>query len=682
MRALKEGLKFQAHAIKSGYIPTIVTTNQLIHLYSKHGLTEEAQKLFDGMPERNVFSWNTILNTHIKSRNFNKARTLFDSSPSKDSVTYNSMIAGYARSDGYESEAIELFIQMQYDNGIARMDEFTLTTMLNLVAKLRVLCYGRQVHSFMVKSGSDLSAFSLCSLIDMYSKCGSFSDASRVVKECDGEGLMDLVVKNALIAACCREGQMDMARDIFFDNAELNDSVSWNTMISGYVQNGSEEKAIELFRLMDQEGFQWNEHTLASLLKACSALKSLKVGKEVHAWVLKEGMCSNPFISSGIIDIYCKCGNMRYTESVHKTVGMSNIFAITSMIVGYSAKGDMPQARRLFDSLAEKNFVIWTAIISGYVKLQQCEDAFVLFREYAAEETIAPDAVILVSMLGACAIRANVDLGKQIHAYFLRMGITMDEKAVSACIDMYSKCGLILYGQRMFRIVSVRDIVIYNVMIAGCAHHGYGYEAISLFDEMIGQGLQPDDVTFIAILSACRHSGLIEVAESYFLSMIKDYGILPEIDHYACMVDLYGRSNQLEKAVAFMEKMPFEPDSIILSSFLNACRANRNVELARIAESKLLEIEGCNGSRYFQLASVYASGGEWDEMGRVMRTMRGKEIKKLAGCSWVQLGSGVQTFISGDRSHSEAEAIYSTLGCLTNELYDKASIDEKSPTLV
>ncbi|KAL7156678.1 hypothetical protein ABFS83_02G024800 [Erythranthe nasuta] len=673
MRALKEGLKFQSHALKSGFLPTIVTTNQLIDLYSKHGFIEDAQKLFDEMPDRNVFSWNTILNTYIKSRNFSRARIIFDSSPCKDSVTYNSMIAGYARCDGYEREAIELFNQMQFDNnGIARIDEFTLTTMLNLIAKLRVLRYGMQVHCFMVKSGSDLSAFALSSLIDMYSKCGSFSDASRVVKECDGEGFVDLVVKNALIAACCREGQMETAEQIFFTNPEFNDNVTWNTMISGYIQKGCEKKAIELFKRMGQEGFQRNEHTLASLLTACSSLKDLKLGKEVHAWVLKQRMCSNSFISSGIIDIYCKCGSMSYAEGVFKTFGIGNIFAVTSMIVGYSAKGDMKQARRLFDSLGEKNFVIWTAIISGYVRLQNCEDAFILFCEYAENETVVLDAVILVSLLCACAIKANVDFGKQIHAYILRTGIPMDEKAISAIIDMYSKCGSIVYSRRIFRTVSVKDTVIYNVMIAGFAHHGYEQEAIFLFEDMIAKGLKPDAVTFIALLSACRHSGLITVGEQYFSSMSENYRITPETDHYACMVDLYGRSNQLEKAVSFMEKMPFEPDSIIISTFLNACRANRNMELARTAERKLMEIEGYNGnngSRYFQLASVYASGGEWGEMGRVMRIMRGKEVKKVAGCSWVQIGNGVHIFTSGGRSHAEAEAIYSILGCLINELY-------------
>ncbi|KAL6497767.1 hypothetical protein OROHE_027006 [Orobanche hederae] len=683
MRSLKDGLKLQTHAIKSGFLPLIVTTNQLINLYSKHGLTDDARKLFDEMPDRNVFSWNTIINAYIMSRNFNKARDLFDSFPCKDSVTYNSMISGYARSDGYESEAIELFTQMQFENSTAQIDEFTLTTMLNLVAKLRFLHYGTQVHSFMVKSGNDLSGFALSSLIDMYSKCGSFSDAFGVVDRRHDDCLVDLVVKNSLVAACCRVGELEKAREIFLKNPKLNDSVSWNTMISGYAQNGFELEAVELFKLMAEEGFQRNEHTFASLLTACSTLKSLKLGKEVHARVLKEKMSLNSFISSGIIDIYCKCGDMRYAESVYKMVGKHNIFAVTSMIVGYSARSNMLEARRIFDLLVEKNFVVWTAIISGYVRLHQCEDAFVLFREYiTCKETIIPDGAILVSLLCACAIRASVEPGKQIHAYILRMGIKIDEKAVSALIDMYSKCGFILYAQRSFLSVGIKDTIIYNVMISGCAHHGCEYEAITYFEEMIENGLQPDAITFVALLSACRHRGLVEAGENYFSSMTKDYAITPETDHYACMVDLYGRSNQLEKAVAFMEKMPLEPDPIMLSAFLNACRENRNTELARMAEKKIMEIEGDNGSRYFQLASVYALGGKWDEMGRIMRTMRGMEVKKLAGCSWVRVGNGVHVFTSGDRSHHEAEAIYCILGCLTDEMYDKYSVDENYLKLI
>ncbi|KZV43830.1 pentatricopeptide repeat-containing protein [Dorcoceras hygrometricum] len=673
MRALEEALKSHVHAIKSGFINAIFNTNNLIGWYSEHGLVEAAHKLFDEMSERNVYSWNAIINAYIKSRNLIKARSLFDSCPCKDHVTYNSMISGYARSGRYENEAIELLIQMQCDDDAGRIDEFTLTTTLNMIAKLRVIDYGRQLHSFMVKSGNDLSSFALSSLIDMYSKCGNFLDCRRILSDVP---LVDLVVKNTLLAACFREGKLEIARSMFFANPEVNDNVSWNTMISGYLQNGLEKEAIELFKRMAELGFQWNEHTFASLL-VCSTLKSLSIGKEVHSWVLKGGLLSNPFISSGLVDIYCKCGNMKYAEIVHETFGIGNLFSTTSMIVGYSAEGNMIKARRLFDSSTEKNPVMWTAIISGYTKLQKCEDAFVLFHKFTVEEATIPDLLILISLLGACALRASMVPGKQIHAYIIRTGVKVDEKASCALIDMYSKCGSTIYAQRIFERMSQRDSVIYNVMIACCAHHGNENEATKLFEKMVEQGLQPDAVTFIALLSACRHRGLVEDGEKYFSVMTKDYGIPPEIDHYSCMVDLYVRSNQLKKALTFIGKMDIKPDPVMWSTFLNACQGNGNIELAEIAESTLLQIEGDNGARYVQLASVYASVGKWVEMGRIMNKMRRKEVKKLTGCSWLHIGSEIHIFTSGDLSHSDAKAIYNTLGNLSHEIYD-ADVSNKT----
>ncbi|PSS02574.1 Pentatricopeptide repeat-containing protein [Actinidia chinensis var. chinensis] len=669
MRSLKDRLKSHGSAIKAGFTPTIFNSNQLISLYSKHGLTQEAQKLFDEMPERNVFSWNAIIWAHVESLNLKQAQALFESAPDRDSVTYNSMLSGFVRTDGYETHALKLFVKMQSTSARVKIDEVTLTTMLNLTAKLCVLSYARQLHSFMVKTANDSSGFSMSALIDMYSKCGCFQDACQVFNGYSGFGI-DLVSKNAIVAACCREGELEMAKNIFWCQPELNDRVSWNTLISGYAQNGYEEESIKLFGCMLKDGFGWNEHTFASILSACSGLKKLKLGKEIHAWVLKDGMLSNPFISSAIVDVYCKCGNMKYTESVYAAIGVENSFMITSMIGGYSSQGNMVEAKRLFDSLSEKNAVVWTTMFTGYVKSRQCEAVFELLSEFKAKETTVSNALILISVLGACAIQAAMDPGKQIHAYILRRGIEMEEKLISAMVDMYSKCGNITYARRIFERAAVRDSVLYNVMIAGYAHHGYENEAIGLFEEMLEGGFRPDEVTFLALLSACRHCGLVEMGEKYFYSMTKEFAIAPEIDHYACLIDLYGRAKQLEKVVAFTRTIPVERDAVLLGTFLNTCKINRNVELAREAEEELLRIEGDNGARYVQLANVYAAEGKWVEMGRIRKKMRGKEVKKLAGCSWVYVESRVHIFTSGDRSHSQTEAIYSILVCLTSELND------------
>ncbi|XP_034681277.1 putative pentatricopeptide repeat-containing protein At3g18840 isoform X2 [Vitis riparia] len=507
MRSIKDGLRFHAHAIKKGITSTVFTSNQLIHLYSKHGLLAEAHKLFDEMPERNVFTWNAIIWAYIKTQNLKQARELFDSAPSKDLVTYNSMLSGYINTDGYETNALKLFIEMQSLNDETRIDEFSLTRMLNLSAKLSMESYGKQLHSYMVKTANNLSGFAVSSLVDMYSKCGCFREVCQVFDGC--AGVLDLVSKNAMVAACCREGELEMGVNLFWRDLELNDVVSWNTLISGYVQNGCEEDALKLFVHMKENEVRWNEHTIAGLLSACAGLRSLKLGKEVHGWVLKYELGFNPFISSGLVDVYCKCGNLKYAELVYATIGTGNAFSITSMIVGHSSQGNMGEARRLFDSLTEKSSIIWTALFTGYVKSQQCEAVFELLSEFRVKEAMVPDALILISVLGACAIQAALNPGKQIHAYVLRIEIELDEKLLSAMVDMYSKSGNIKYAEKIFQRVTNRDAVIYNIMTAGYAHHGHENQAIQKFEEMLERGVRPDAVTFVALLSACRHCGLV-----------------------------------------------------------------------------------------------------------------------------------------------------------------------------
>ncbi|XP_010255696.1 PREDICTED: putative pentatricopeptide repeat-containing protein At3g18840 [Nelumbo nucifera] len=662
MKPLEAALRRHAQLIKNGLPPPVFIYNQLIQFYSKVDRLKEARHVFDAMPERNVFTWNAIIYAYIKNQDLRQARALFDSAPHKDSVTYNSMISGYVSVNGFESQALELFSEMQAQQ--FRIDEFTLTTMLNLSAKLVAPLYGSQLHAYMVKTANDFSGFAVSSLIDMYSKCGCFFEACQLFNGC---GVLDLVSKNAMVAACCREGDMEMAIDLFRKAPELNDAVSWNTLISGYAQNGYGKEALELFVQMQENGISWNEHTFASVLSACSSLRSLRNGKEVHAWVLKAGLSSNPFINTGIVDVYCKCGNTEYAESVHVT-GSENAYTTTSLIVGHSSLGNMVDARRHFDTLAEKNSVVWTALFSGYLKCRQCEAVLQLFREFKEKEIVVPDALILVNVISACAIQASLDPGKQVHGYILRTGIQMEEKLSSALVDMYAKCGQIEYAEHIFLKVSSRDRVLYNALLAGYAHHGCEGKTIQLFREMLQRGITPDAVTFIGLLSACRHAGSVEAGEKYFSCMTDDFALSPEIDHYSCMIDLYGRANQLDKAMTLMKKIPVEPDAVIWGTFLSACRMNGNTVLAREAEDELLRIEADNGARYVQLANAYAAEGKWSEMGRIRKMMKTREVKKLAGCSWVYVGNRVHIFTSGNTSHSEAEAIYSMLSYLDAEL--------------
>ncbi|GMY39271.1 putative pentatricopeptide repeat-containing protein At3g18840, partial [Fagus crenata] len=357
---------------------------------------------------------------------------------------------------------------------------------------------------------NDLNRFSDSSLIDMYSKCGCFKEACRVFNGC---------------GTCCKEHKLEMALDVFWREPKLNDIVSWNTLISGYAQNGYEEESLRLFLCMAESGIGWNEHTFASL------------EKEVHAWVLKNEISLNPFISSGIVDVYCN----------HTTIGNGNCYTITSMIVGYASQGNMVETRTLFDSLPEKNSVVWTALFLGYVRSQQCEVVFELLCEFYAKE-----ATLLMLCPGA----------KAIHAYLLRVGIEMDEKLIIALVDMYSKCGSIAYAEKIFQRVIDRDLVIYNVMITGYAHQGHENEAIQHFEEMVEKGVD-DESPF---------------SHFYALSLLG------------------------------------------LDKENTTCRGGR--ETTKV---------GDDGAQYVHLANVYATEGNWDDMGRIRKKMRRKEVNKFAG---------------------------------------------------
>ncbi|CAL1408618.1 unnamed protein product [Linum trigynum] len=663
-------LAAHCRAVKAGFPLPVPICNQLIHLYSNHGLIRDAQKLFDEMPRRNLFSWNTIISAHVKSRDLARGRALFDSAPERDSVTYNSLLSGYVRFGGFESLAVDLFADMWSRPDEVGVDEVTLTTMINLCAKSSMICFGKQLHCRMVKTGNDLSGFAASSLIDMYSKSGCFKEAWKVFEGCE-EDVIDSVTKNTLVAACCRHGEMEMADTVFTMENELNDTVSWNTLIWGYVQTGHPEEIFKLFVCMRERDIEYDEHTFASLLIACSRLRNLKVAKEIHAWVLKNGFLTNPFIHDGIVDVYCKCGKMNYAESLHFGSGTTSPFSITSMVTGYSLQANMVQARKLFDSLIEKNAIAWASLFSGYVKTQQCGAVFDLLTEFREKEATGPDRLILVSVLGACALQASLLSGKQVHAFALRTGTEMDAKMICAVVDMYLKCGCLGYAEKLFLEVKEKDLVMYNVMMAGYAHHGHADEAIELFQYMVNKGIKPDAVTFIALLSACRHCGLVELGEEFFASMTATHYILPDSDHYACMIDLYGRANRLKEAASFMERIPKEEkrSGVVLGAFLNACKINKNVLLAREVEKTMLELGmDAGGGRYVQLANVYATEGNWGEMQRVRKEMKEKETRKFAGCSWVNIADTTHVFTSGDSTHPKAQSIFTTLDSLTAEL--------------
>ncbi|ERN15630.1 putative pentatricopeptide repeat-containing protein At3g18840 [Amborella trichopoda] len=702
-RHLLECLKLHTHIIKTSLPTTIFTYNQLIEVYFKNTYIGEARQLFNEMPQKNVFSWNTMINGYIKNTNLLDAQFLFDLAPERDTVTYNSLLSGYSH-NGFSTEALNMFKRMHKDG--VHMDEFSFTTMLNLAANLVVLCYGVQVHSCMIKTrniGKD--GFSKSSLIHMYAKCSGLEEARRafddhgysenflhaVERETSARPMIkafdedkerenssaterqtskrELMSSNVMLAAYFHEGELDMGFN-FFSSMAHHDTVTWNTVITGYFQNGHGETSLELFAKMVQEGVKLNAHSLANVLSACASLKALKHGRETHGWVLKNGYEMNSFISNSLVDMYCKCFRLQQAELIYTRICPENGFASTSLIMGYAQTGKLDKARRIFYSLTNQNIASWTAMISGYVKIQQSKASLNFFWDFLQSEKTTPDQLMLISVLSACAMQANLEKGKQIHAYIIRNGIEIEEKLGTELIDMYAKSGQIGYAKEVFQQLPIRDVPLYNAMIAGLGHHGREMEAIQLFQEMENIGIQPNGVTFIALLSACRHAGLLNSGQKYFNSMVQGYTITPESSHYASMIDLLGRANQLEQAVLLVRKSKGSNglDPIVMGALIEACKRNADSKLAKELEEELLRVDPQNGARYVQLANVYAAEGKWGEMGRIRRKMKERDVVKSAGCSWIYVRNREHIFTAGDRTHTEAEAIYKLLANLNKEM--------------
>lgn len=319
--------------------------------------------------------------------------------------------------------------------------------------------------------------------------------------------------------------------------------------------------------------------------------------------------------------------------------------------------------RAIFDSILPKdrNVVTWTTMIGGYSQHGEANDALELFSQMLKEDrSVKPNAFTISCALMACARLAALRFGRQIHAYVLRN--KYDVLFVANClIDMYSKSGDIDIARSVFDNMKQRNAVSWTSLITGYGMHGQGAEALKVFYDMRKEGLVPDGITFLVVLYACSHSGMIDEGNKYFNGMIKNFGVIPGEEHYACMVDLLGRAGRLDEAMKLIDEMPMKPGPIVWVALLSGCRKHANVELGEYASNRLLEMESENDGSYTLLSNIYANARRWKDVSRIRSLMKHTGIKKRPGCSWVQGKKGHATFFVGDRTHPQSKQIYAIL---------------------
>ncbi|KAK9758057.1 hypothetical protein RND81_01G203800 [Saponaria officinalis] len=432
----------------------------------------------------------------------------------------------------------------------------------------------------------------------------------------------DSVSFNAMIDGYVKAGLVGVARELFDSMAdELKNLRTWNCMIGGYVQSeGDIGRAWELFETMPK--------------------------RDLVTWNL-------------MIDGHVKCKEMEVANDLFCTMLERDVISWATMIDGYAKIGSLDIARDMFDRASEKDIVVCNAMMAGYVQNGNSIDALRFFHDIVGTNNLYPDKATLSIVLSAIAQLGRTDEGAAIHSYILDNGFKVDGKLGVALIDMYSKCGNIESAINLFESLEVKEVDHWNAMIGGLAIHGLGELAFELFMEMQTRLVKPDDITFIGVLNSCGHAGLVKEGQICFELMRRVHNVGPKLQHYGCMVDILCRAGQLDEAKEFIDEMPIEPNDIIWRTLLSACIIYEKFYLGKQIAEHLIRLDVNNPGSYVLLSNLYAGFGMWGEVSRIRAEMGNRALKKLPGCSSIDLNGVVFEFLVGDQSHPRAGEVYS-----------------------
>ncbi|KAF9601556.1 hypothetical protein IFM89_020384 [Coptis chinensis] len=413
---------------------------------------------------------------------------------------------------------------------------------------------------------------------------------------------LDSVSSSALVTGYSKLGLVDEAFKVFNGIAEP-DLVLWNTMITGFGCVGVWDKGLELFGRMRKVGTKPDGYTLVGLVSGFVDPCLLETGQGIHGLCLKYGFDSNPHVRSSLVSMYsrCKCLHSAYT---------------------------------VFSNLSCPDLVQWSALITGFSQFGECEFALVLFKDMNMEGEKA-DNVLIASVLAACARLANVRPGREIHGYVLRRGFESDVMVASAVMDMYFKCGFSGLGVWVFKTMRDKSVVVFNSVILGLGSHGLISQTFTIFEDMLGKGVKPDQSTFSALLCSCSHAGLVQDGREVFRRMEDEFGITPKTEHYVHMVKLLGMAGELEEAYNLTQNMSVPLSSGVLGALLSCCVIHGNLELGDIVASLLSEIEPDKTAYRVMLSNIYASNGKWDNVKKLRENMSGEGLQKVPGISWI-----------------------------------------------
>ncbi|XVF31646.1 hypothetical protein REPUB_Repub17cG0009000 [Reevesia pubescens] len=670
------GVQVHGVAVKIAFDKDVVTGSALVDMYGKCKRLDDSIRFFYQMPEKNWVSWSAVIAGCVQNDKFIKGVELFKEMQREgigvSQSAYASVFRSCAGSSAFRlgrqlhGHALKTNFALDLIVGTAILDMYAKCGSMTEAQKIFNLFPIRNLQSFnaiiigYAQSEQGFQALLLFKLLlksnlgfDEITLSGGFSACAVIKGYSSGVQIHALAVKstfesnicvaNAILDMYGKCGALAEACHVFYE-MQRRDAISWNSIIAAHEQNGNEEETLSQFVSMLHSGMEPDEFTYGSVLKACAGQQALNYGIEIHNRIIKSGMGLHSFVGSALVDMYCKCGMMEEAEKIH-------------------------------DRIEQQTMVCWNAIISGFSLQKESEEAQNFFSQML-EMRVKPDHFTYATVLDTCANLATVGLGKQIHAQIIKLVLQSDVYICSTLVDMYSKCGNMHDSKIMFEKATNRDFVTWNAMICGYAQHGLGEEALKIFEDMVVENITPNHATFVSVLRACAHIGLVEKGLHYFGLMSSEYGLAPQLEHYSCMVDIMGRAGQVIEALKLINDMPFEPDDVIWRTLLSICKIHGNVEVAERVANSLLQLDPQDSSAYILLSNIYADAGMWDKVSDMRKMMKYNKLKKEPGCSWIEVKDEVHAFLVGDKAHPRCQEIYKKLGILVDEMrYYVADID-------
>ncbi|KAL5976210.1 hypothetical protein ACLOJK_020540 [Asimina triloba] len=600
--------------------------SKILHLCKSNSLSQAFHLLNSTHPSR-IYSkpivYASLLQTCTQSHSFISGQQihshLIKSGLDSDRFVGNSLLAIYFKLSSDFLQARRVF------DGLLVKDVVSWTSMVSGYVRSGEPKTSLQFFREMLDCGEDPNAFTLSASVKACSELRDLRLGMGLHGMIFGRGFdSNPVIASSLIdmyGACLRP---EDARRVFDEMVEL-DLVCWTALISVLTRNDQFEEALALFYSMQNiHSSSSDSFTFGTVLTACGNLGRLKQGKQMHAKVITAGIGSNVVVGSSLVDMYGKCRSVE-------------------------------DSRRVFDRMVVKNSVSWSALLGAYCQNGNYESVLELFREMEKED----DHYSFGTVLRACAALAAVRSGKEVHCRYLRTGGWRDVIVESALVDLYAKSGYIDQAYQVFAKIPLRNLITWNSMICGFAQNGRGEEALSTFDRMIKEGIRPDYITFIGVLFACSHSGLVDRGRQYFISMSENYGFKAGMEHYNCMVDLLGRAGLIEEAEELIGKSDFGVDSSLWAALLGACSAHSNMGAAERVAKKMMELEPDCHLSYVLLTNVYRAAGQWEEALKIWKLMENRGIKKIPGKSWIEVKSKAGSVPSNEEVSLHAEALNS-----------------------